>query len=193
MTSKTTRERPEITVANIVGSGDLNVELDLTALHKDEILTRQPVISSVEHSRRRGNRLNIRYNIDASLGVLAPTGIYIITGATSRGVMEQARRAIVNALVDVDMVTDPPEDFEVRNLVCTADIGKDLNLNKIMIELGMENVEYEPEQFPAAVYRSPSVDCTILIFSTGKVVITGVLEEETAEEALDSLMSQIRL
>jgi len=53
MTSKTTRELPEITIANIVGSGDLDVELDPAALHEDDVLTRQPVISS--YCRREVN------------------------------------------------------------------------------------------------------------------------------------------
>jgi len=40
-------------------------------------------------------------------------------------------------------------EITIQNIVASADLGRVLNLNAIAIGLGLENIEYEPEQFPA--------------------------------------------
>ena len=42
----------------------------------------------------------------------------------------------------------------VQNIVASADLHTILNLNAIAIGLGLENIEYEPEQFPALCTES---------------------------------------
>jgi len=44
-------------------------------------------------------------------------------------------------------------EIKVQNIVASADLHSVLNLNAIAIGLGLENIEYEPEQFPGLVYR----------------------------------------
>lgn len=61
----------EVNTANVVASGRLDVELDLTSVAED--LADQLGIESVEHSRRQGNRLLIYFDEFDSLGILAPT------------------------------------------------------------------------------------------------------------------------
>ncbi|CDK38025.1 TATA-box-binding protein [Halorubrum sp. AJ67] len=50
----------------------------------------------------------------------------------------------------------------------------------------MEAVEYEPEQFPGLVYRLSEPDVVILLFSSGKVVITGATDVSTPPKALEA-------
>jgi transcription initiation factor TFIID TATA-box-binding protein len=61
-------------------------------------------------------------------------------------------------------VIDEPEDewFSIQNYVCTGEIGTAQNLNALAIGLGLENTEYEPEQFPGLIYRPESHDCVVL-------------------------------
>jgi len=44
--------------------------------------------------------------------------------------------------------------------------------------------EYNPERFPGLVMRIPDPKATILIFSTGKMVITGMRDAAEAEAAV---------
>jgi len=44
----------------------------------------------------------------------------------------------------------------VQNIVTSADLGESLNLNAIAIGLGLEHIEYEPEQFPGSSTGSTS-------------------------------------
>ncbi|MFB6160878.1 MAG: TATA-box-binding protein, partial [Haloferacaceae archaeon] len=64
-------------------------------------------------------------------------------------------------------------------------------LNAIAIGLGLENIEYEPEQFPGLVYRLEEPDVVALLFGSGKLVITGGKRPEDAAEAVDVIVSRL--
>lgn len=84
-----------------------------------------------------------------------------------------------------------PSTNSVQNLVCTADLNRTLNLNALAIGFGLEQTEYEPEQFPSLIFRQPDASCVALLFSSGKVVLTGCPNVETAEMTFKNIKSQI--
>ncbi|MEF8829806.1 MAG: TATA-box-binding protein, partial [Haloarcula sp.] len=61
----------------------------------------------------------------------------------------------------------------------------------IAIGLGLENIEYEPEQFPGLVYRLDEPDVVALLFGSGKLVVTGGKRKEDAEEAVDTIVERL--
>jgi transcription initiation factor TFIID TATA-box-binding protein len=75
--------------------------------------------------------------------------------------------------------------------IIPANLDRKLNLNKVA--LGLENVEYEPDRFPGLVYRLFVPKVVILIFSTGKIVITGCKEYRDAEEAVEILARDLEV
>ena len=72
-----------------------------------------------------------------------------------------------------------------------SEVGENLNLSALAIGLGLEVTEYEPEQFPGLVYRPSEHDCVLLVFGSGKAIITGVTSIRAAEEAFNSLQRHI--
>jgi len=72
-------------------------------------------------------------------------------------------------------------------MVTTTDLGGELNLTEIAMARGLENIEYEPEQFPGMVYRIREPKAVILLFSTGKIVCTGAKSVEDASKAVEIL------
>ena len=60
------------------------------------------------------------------------------------------------------------EDLKIviQNIVAISDLEADLNLNEVAMGRGLENVEYEPEQFPGLVYRieEPKVAMLLIWF-----------------------------
>ena len=82
-------------------------------------------------------------------------------------------------------------EIGIQNNVSSADLGRDLNLNAIAIGLGLENIEYEPEQFPGLVYRLDEPDVVALLFGSGKLVITGGKEPEEAGRALEVIEDRL--
>jgi len=68
-----------------------------------------------------------------------------------------------------------------------------LDLASLAIELGLEDKEYEPEQFPALIYSRGEVAGTFLIFESGKVILTGSSDIEQVSEAFTNLFDRLRL
>ena len=75
-------------------------------------------------------------------------------------------------------------------MVASGEIGMDLNLNELAMKL--ENVEYEPEQFPGLVHKLPDSRATFLLFSNGKIVCTGTKSEAKLKEAVQRLVSNLK-
>jgi transcription initiation factor TFIID TATA-box-binding protein len=64
-------------------------------------------------------------------------------------------------------------------------------MNAVALGLGFENIEYEPEQFPGLVYRIKQPKVVVLIFSSGKLVITGGKTPEECEEGAQIAKTQL--
>jgi transcription initiation factor TFIID TATA-box-binding protein len=112
--------------------------------------------------------------------------------------VERAKDALLSALSFLDIISNKEptveeiiDKFEVKNIVFVASLEKGINLNALALGLGFEDIEYEPEQFPGLVYKPSSGSCTLLIFSSGKVVITGVTSEKIAKKQLQKLDEKI--
>ncbi|HEX9907805.1 MAG TPA: TATA-box-binding protein, partial [Thermoplasmata archaeon] len=82
--------------------------------------------------------------------------------------------------------------IEVQNIVASSDLGAKINLNAIAISLGLEKVEYEPEQFPGLVYRIDSPKVVVLLFGSGKLVCTGARKPEDVEAAVDKITEELK-
>jgi transcription initiation factor TFIID TATA-box-binding protein len=82
-------------------------------------------------------------------------------------------------------------EIKVQNIVASADIHSVLNLNAIASGLGLENIEYEPEQFPGLVYRLSDPKVVILLFGSGKLVVTGGKKPEDMVNAVDHIVKEL--
>lgn len=173
-------------VENIVGSGLLPVEIDLQVLSDElgrDTAKYDPELYPGMYYRRRD---------DDPLVVLYTSGKYIITGAKSTQQLNETRDGLLDHLTKLGVLREPMDSsFQLQNIVFTSDIGHEIDLNALSIGLGLEQTEYEPEQFPGLVYRPLDADCVILVFTSGKVVITGTPDRDHAEEAFQNMMSQL--
>jgi len=166
-------------IVNIVGSGELDVEIDLAILADDLPL---------EIVYIKGPGLYFKFEEESPTVVVARTGKYIISGATSKEELQRTRSEVLGLFKKMS-ITSEQEDlyFSIKNMVYTYEFEKDVNLSALAIHAGLENVEYEPEQFPGLIFRPPSVDSVALIFATGKIVITGVTSELLAADTVESV------
>ncbi|MHA2131652.1 MAG: TATA-box-binding protein [Promethearchaeota archaeon] len=65
-----------------------------------------------------------------------------------------------------------------------------MDLNQIARRL--VEVEYNPERFPGLIMRMEKPRATILIFSTGKMVVTGLRQVVEAERVVDKVVKNIK-
>lgn len=91
---------------------------------------------------------------------------------------------------DVDHESDL--DYKIENVVATVtvEITEKIDLNQIARKHA--EVEYNPERFPGLVMRIEKPRATILIFSTGKMVVTGLRKASEAERVVDKVVKNIR-
>ncbi len=61
--------------------------------------------------------------------------------------------------------------YRIVNIVVKANLATDLDLY-LLGKLSFD-IDYEPEQFPGAIFRVHEPKSTILIFKNGKIICTG--------------------
>ncbi|RZV05204.1 TATA binding protein of transcription factor TFIID [Natrinema hispanicum] len=169
-------------VVNVVGSGSLDVELDLSQLAEDL----DSSIADFDPDHYPG--VYLRFDDDAPLITIYRTGKYIVTGAESDEEAYRYRDRFLDLLSEMGVIPDSDDlQFKIQNYVVVADLGNEQNLESLAIGLGLEQTEYEPEQFPGLVYRPAGHSCVLLIFASGKAVIAGVTDKEEARDVFADL------
>ncbi len=83
-------------------------------------------------------------------------------------------------------------DYKIENVVATVvvEITEKIDLN--IIARKHTDVEYNPERFPGLVMRILKPKATILIFSTGKMVVTGMRKASEADRVVEKVLKNIR-
>jgi transcription initiation factor TFIID TATA-box-binding protein len=174
-----------VSVENVVASGSLGVELDLEAVARE-------LSEVVDYDPEEYPGAYFRLDDSAPLITVYRTGKYIITGAGSEDEASVTRSELLQLLAENSILPEAKDEwYKIQNYVCMDDIGQQLNLSALAIGLGLEFTEYEPEQFPGLVYRPTDHDCVMLVFGSGKVIITGTTAVDSAEEAVAALLEQI--
>ncbi len=80
--------------------------------------------------------------------------------------------------------------IEIVNVVASATIDQKLDLYDIQKKF--PDVEYNPDQFPGAVFRLRTPKTATLLFSTGKMVCTGSKSEDMAKNAVKTVVQKLR-
>ncbi len=80
--------------------------------------------------------------------------------------------------------------ISIENVVASATIDQKLDLKDIQKKF--PDVEWNPEQFPGAVFRLKTPKTATLLFSTGKMVCTGSKSEEMARKAVKTVVQKLR-
>jgi hypothetical protein len=81
-------------------------------------------------------------------------------------------------------------NYTVVNLVATGNLHQTLDLFKTAMSL--DNVEYEPEQFPGAILRISDPKITLLLFKNGKVICAGAKREDLLRQGLEKAQKMVR-
>jgi transcription initiation factor TFIID TATA-box-binding protein len=80
--------------------------------------------------------------------------------------------------------------YTVVNLVATAALNQTVDL--FQAALNLDNVEYEPEQFPGAIVRVSDPKITLLLFKNGKIICAGAKTEALLQKGLNKAAKMIR-
>jgi transcription initiation factor TFIID TATA-box-binding protein len=175
--SSVTLKDLDISVENVVATATLGQKLDLMAIMK--------VFRNVEYRPKRFPGLVFRLKRPKTATLIFSTGKMVCTGAKSDKLARIAIRKVVRELKNNGIIILGKPEIMIQNIVATANLHGKIDLE--MVADIMDNVMYEPEQFPGLIYRMGDPKVVILIFTSGKLVCTGGKSAEMVDVAVAKL------
>jgi transcription initiation factor TFIID TATA-box-binding protein len=175
--SSVTLKDLDISVENVVATATLGQKLDLMAIMK--------VFRNVEYRPKKFPGLVFRLKRPKTATLIFSTGKMVCTGAKSEKLARSAIRKVVRELKNNGIIILDKPEIMIQNIVATANLHGKVDLEAAADVL--ENVMYEPEQFPGLIYRMGDPKVVILIFTSGKLVCTGGKSAEMVDVAVAKL------
>ncbi|NIM46486.1 MAG: DUF3378 domain-containing protein [Nitrososphaeria archaeon] len=80
-------------------------------------------------------------------------------------------------------------EVRIENVVASVIIDQNISLKKILEKF--PHTEYDPKRFPGLIYKLKQPKTAILIFSSGKMVITGAKAEKEAHLAVKTIIKNL--
>jgi len=168
-------------IENIVSSITLNRELQLKKLSR--------AIKEIENPKQfPGIILHLDKPCVAML--IFRTGKVICSGARSKREIEAAVDILLKKLRKAGVRISGKPLVEIQNIVASSSLEFKVNLDTLAIECF--NTEYEPEQFPGLVYRLDEPKTVMLIFRSGKIIITGAKSPRDVNNAAEKTKEMVR-
>jgi len=98
------------------------------------------------------------------------SGKIVITGIRNDKALADGLVIVTKSLRDAGVEPLKEPRIAITNMVCSYNLDR-----------------YEPEQFPGLVYRIKDPKIVVLIFSSGKIILTGGKNLEDVRKGLDVL------
>ena len=176
----------EFEVVNVVGTVNFQQRIALSPLA--DSLSERDEVNRVEYDPSELHLIHSWFFEDDIYVAFYKNGTCALTGAGSLDRFYDVSDAVgdmVEDIVDLEIETI----VSLSNIVSTAEIENIPSLEAIAVGLGLEQTEYEPEQFPALIYRGE--EAVLLIFSSGKIVCTGLTDLEQISSAIEDITTEI--
>ncbi|KAJ3658725.1 hypothetical protein Zmor_010449 [Zophobas morio] len=162
---------------NIVSTVNLSCKLDLKkiALHA----------RNAEYNPKRFAAVIMRIREPRTTALIFSSGKMVCTGAKSEDDSRLAARKYARIIQKLGF---PAKflDFKIQNMVGSCDVKFPIRLEGLVLTHSSFS-SYEPELFPGLIYRMVKPRIVLLIFVSGKVVLTGAKIRQEIYEAFDNI------
>lgn len=174
--------KPTANIENIVATVSLDQTLDLRMIERS--------ILTVEYNPEQFPGLVYRLDSPKVTALIFKSGKMVVTGAKSTHDLIEAVKKIVRNLKKHGIQIYGRPKVQIQNIVASANLNVCVDLERAALTL--ENSMYEPEQFPGLIHRMDEPRVVLLIFSSGKMVITGAKREEEVYEAVNRIYEKLK-
>lgn len=107
----------------------------------------------------------------------------VVTGAKTKEASMNAAKKFTAIVQKVGFPGARFAQYKIQNTTATCDVGFPIRLEAFLYAHAAKST-YEPELFPGLVYRMTEPKMALLIFVSGKLVITGAKNTEDLEAAV---------
>ena len=175
---------------NIVSTANLCCKLDLRHIALQA--------RNAEYNPKRFAAVIMRIKEPKTTALIFSSGKMVCTGAKSEEESRKAARKFAKIIRSLGFEVEFKE-FKVQNIVGSCDIKFKIHLTKLNTALGGLNdkaknhkgrkfiCHYEPEAFPGLIYHMTQPEIVLLIFVSGKIVLTGAKQKEEIYEAFNKI------
>jgi transcription initiation factor TFIID TATA-box-binding protein len=163
------------TLQNIVATVNLDCRLDLKniALHA----------RNAEYNPKRFAAVIMRIREPKTTALIFASGKMVVTGAKSEDDSKLASRKYARIIQKLGFAAKFME-FKIQNIVGSCDIKFPIRLEGLASRHHNFS-SYEPELFPGLIYRMMKPKIVLLIFVSGKIVLTGAKVREEIYQAFE--------
>ncbi len=163
---------------NIVSTANLKCILDLR-----EIALKA---KNAEYNPRRFAAVIMRIKEPKTTALIFSSGKIVCTGARTEEDSKQASRIYAKIILKLGFPVKFTE-FTVQNIVASCDVKFPIRLE------GLANTyinfcSYEPEMFPGLIFHMLDPKVVLLIFVSGKIVLTGAKKREDIYRAYQKII-----
>ncbi|XP_022701385.1 TATA-box-binding protein-like, partial [Varroa jacobsoni] len=151
------------TLENILSTINVGCRLDLRVIAQHAL--------NADYNPEFFSGLVMRLKEPRATALMFSSGRIVVTGTRSEDSSRLAARKFARILQKIGFEARF-EEFRVRNVVASCSIGSELNIEGIFLTHN-NFCTYEPDLFPGLIYQMFRPQIILLIFSSGKVVLTG--------------------
>lgn len=168
----------EFKIANVVATVTLTAPLDLVLIHERLPQTELP---------GKSPWLKMRLKPDNTYIAFYKSGKFLVTTKFPErldSIAQRVRDLLHGVDIDVEIVR-----IEVHNIVVSTKIPLNSSIESIVGNLDPRKASFEPEQFPALIYKDWGV--SFLLFSTGSCIVTGLKNVDNAKQVIQKLIEVV--
>jgi len=173
----------KITIENIVASSNISAGFDVKQLSEK--------IPDFKHNPDEFEGLTIKLDEPKTAILLFSDGKLVCTGAKTTDEIDRSIDKVISKIKKINVTTKKKPAVEIQNVVASVDLKKEMHLSSISKALLLQDVNYQPDQFPGLVYKIDDYGATLLLFSSGKLVCTGTKSIEDATSAIDIMKEKL--
>ena len=160
-------------IENMVSAITLDIKIDLKKFTE--------TVKGLEYNPDRFPGIVYRITNPKLAMLIFSSGKVICTGARTRDDIDAAVVQLIAKLAEGGFEVKGEPDVKVQNIVASANMEMKVNLDVLAMEC--DNTEYEPEQFPGLVFSLKDPKTVMLIFRSGKMIITGAKTPQAVDIA----------
>mmetsp|Transcript_34317 Transcript_34317/g.41464 ORF Transcript_34317/g.41464 Transcript_34317/m.41464 type:complete len:246 (+) Transcript_34317:232-969(+) len=171
------------TLQNIVSTVNLDCKLDLKII---ALLAR-----NAEYNPKRFAAVIMRIRDPKTTALIFASGKMVCTGAKSEELSKLAARRYAKIIRKLGFPCSF-KDFKIQNIVGSCDVKFPIKLEGLAYAHGTF-AHYEPEIFPGMIYRMALPKIVLLIFVSGKIVLTGAKERSQIYAAFENIYPVLKV
>jgi transcription initiation factor TFIID TATA-box-binding protein len=175
LTASSNEKKPQL--QNIVSTADLKCKLDLRTIALKA--------RNAEYNPKRFAAVIMRIRQPKTTALIFASGKMVCTGAKSEEESKKAARQYAKIIQKLNYDVKF-SSFKIQNIVGSCDVGFKISLEGLSTQNKYCN--YEPEVFPGLIFKMIDPKIVLLIFVSGKIVLTGAKERNEIYEAFKKIL-----